>query len=67
MGELVRVYLHTANKHRLVVSVPAMGGAAGAIRAGANLTPNHAVGRTTWEDYVAGQQDSPSAPRRRLA
>jgi uncharacterized protein YbjT (DUF2867 family) len=53
VGELVRVYLHATNKHRLVVSVPTMGGAAAAIRAGANLTPDHAVGRTTWEDYVA--------------
>jgi len=55
MGELVRVYLRATNKHRLVLSVPAMGGAAAAIRAGANLTPDHAVGQTTWEDYVSEQ------------
>ncbi len=60
MGELVRVYLRAANKHRLVIPVPAMGGAAAAVRAGANLTLNHAVGRTTWEDYVAAQQGSAS-------
>jgi uncharacterized protein YbjT (DUF2867 family) len=53
MGELVRVYLKAANKRRLVISVPTMGGAAAAVRAGANLTPDHAVGRRTWEGYVA--------------
>jgi len=52
MGELVGVYLKATNKHRWVVSVPAMGGAAAAIRAGANLAPDHALG-TTWEGYVA--------------
>jgi uncharacterized protein YbjT (DUF2867 family) len=67
MGELVRVYLHATNKHRLVVSVPAMGGAAGAIRAGANLTPNRATGQTTWEDYVAGQEGSATRTSRGLA
>jgi uncharacterized protein YbjT (DUF2867 family) len=60
MGELVSVYLKATNKHRLVVTVPAMGGAAAAIRAGANLTPDHAVARTTWEDYVAERVGSAS-------
>lgn len=55
MGQLVRVYLQAAHKHRLIVSVPTMGGAARAVRAGANLTPDHAAGRTTWEDFVAEQ------------
>jgi uncharacterized protein YbjT (DUF2867 family) len=53
MRELIRVYLKAANKHRLIISVPTMGGAARAVRAGANLTPDHAVGQRTWEDYVA--------------
>jgi uncharacterized protein YbjT (DUF2867 family) len=67
MGELVRVYLDASNKHRLVVTVPAMGGAAAAIRAGANLTLIRASGQTTWEDFVAGQEGSTSATNRGLA
>jgi uncharacterized protein YbjT (DUF2867 family) len=59
MGELVRVYLRATNKHRLVVTVPTMGGAAAAVRAGANLTPDHAVGQTTWERFVAERVGSP--------
>jgi uncharacterized protein YbjT (DUF2867 family) len=64
MGELVSVYLKAANKHRLIVSVPATGGAAAAVGAGANLTPDHASGGT-WEDYVAecvGSAGGVSAP-----
>ena len=53
MGELIRIYLQATHRHRLMVSVPTMGGAAAAIRAGANLTPDRVVGRTTWEDFVA--------------
>jgi uncharacterized protein YbjT (DUF2867 family) len=60
IGELVRVYLKATNKHRLVISVPTMGGAARAVRGGANLTPDHAVGQRTWEDYVAERVASPS-------
>ena len=59
MGELIRIYLQATNKRRLVVSVPTMGGAAAALRAGANLTPDQAVGRTTWEDFVAEQLSLP--------
>ncbi|HLY14616.1 MAG TPA: NAD(P)H-binding protein [Candidatus Limnocylindrales bacterium] len=60
MGELIRIYLRATNKRRLVVSVPTMGGAAAAVRAGANLTPDHAVGRTTWEGFVAESLALPS-------
>ena len=53
MGELIRIYLRATHRRRLMVSVPTMGGAATAIRAGANLTPDRVVDRTTWEDFVA--------------
>jgi len=53
MGELICVYLRATHRRRLMVSVPSFGGAAGAVRAGANLTRDHAVGRTTWADFVA--------------
>jgi uncharacterized protein YbjT (DUF2867 family) len=56
MNELVRGYLRAADAHRLLVPVRVPGGAARAIRAGANLpvpgTGALAVGRT-WEDFLA--------------
>ncbi len=53
MGELIRIYLQATHRHRLMVSVPTIGGAAAAVRAGANLTPDRVVDRTTWADFVA--------------
>ena len=53
MGELIRIYLRATHRRRLMVSVPTVGGAAAAVRAGANLTPDLVVGRTTWEAFVA--------------
>jgi len=55
MGELVGIYLQATHRRRLIVSVPTIGGAAAAIRAGANLTPDQAVGRTRWKDLVDEQ------------
>lgn len=54
-GDLVRSYLRSAGKHRAVVGVPLPGGAARAFRAGANLSPDHAVGRRTWEQFLAAR------------
>ncbi|WP_433060905.1 SDR family oxidoreductase [Dactylosporangium sp. CS-033363] len=51
--ELVRSYLRAANKRRPIVRMPMGGGAYRAIRDGANLAPDRAVGRRTWEDYLA--------------
>ena len=53
MGELIRIYLQATHRHRLIVFVPTIGGAAAAVRAGANLTPDRVVGRATWADFVA--------------
>jgi uncharacterized protein YbjT (DUF2867 family) len=52
-AELVRSYLRATRRHRLLVPVRVPGKASAAIRAGANLAPNHAVGRRTWETFLA--------------
>jgi uncharacterized protein YbjT (DUF2867 family) len=52
MGELIRLYLQATHQRRLMVPVPTIGGAAAAVRAGANLTSDRVAGRTTWEDFL---------------
>lgn len=61
MTELVRTYLHARGKHRLIMPVWTPGKAARAFRAGANLAPSRAVGRRTWEDFLAARLILPSA------
>lgn len=53
MDELVRTYLSAAGKRRAVVRVRMGGGAYRAIRDGANLAPGRAIGRRTWEEFLA--------------
>jgi uncharacterized protein YbjT (DUF2867 family) len=53
MAALLRGYLHARRKHRPIVPVRAPGKAARAFRAGANLAPDRAVGRRTWEEFLA--------------
>jgi uncharacterized protein YbjT (DUF2867 family) len=53
MSELVRGYLRAGRKHRPIVPVRLPGKAARAFRAGANLAPDRAVGRRTWEGFLA--------------
>ena len=52
-AELVRAYLRARDKHRPIVPVPLPGKAARAVRAGANLAPEGAVGRRTWDEFLA--------------
>jgi uncharacterized protein YbjT (DUF2867 family) len=52
-AEPIRGYLRARGKHRQVVPVRLPGKAAGAFRAGANLSPDRAVGRRTWEEFLA--------------
>ena len=52
MAELLRGYLRAAGKRRLLVPVWLPGQAARAVRAGANLAPDRAVGHRTWEDFL---------------
>lgn len=53
MEELTRSYLTATGKRRLLVPVRLTGGAARAIRDGAILAPDRAVGRQSWEDFIA--------------
>jgi uncharacterized protein YbjT (DUF2867 family) len=53
MAELVNSYLSAAGKRRPLVPVHIPGRAARALRAGANLAPDRAVGKRTWEVFLA--------------
>jgi uncharacterized protein YbjT (DUF2867 family) len=65
MADLVRGYLRASGKRRPILPVPIPGKAARALREGANLTPDRAVGSRTWEDFLAAGVGSPgdSGPR----
>ncbi len=64
MAEVLRGYLRSRRKHRLLVPVRLPGRAARAFRAGANLAPDRAVGRRTWEDFLANRLSSTSESSR---
>ncbi|MGH8946074.1 MAG: SDR family oxidoreductase [Acidimicrobiia bacterium] len=53
MATLIRSYLEVAGKRRAMVPVRLPGQAARACRAGATLAPHRAVGRRTWEEFLA--------------
>ncbi len=53
LTDLVRSYLRVAGKRRPIVPVRFPGGAARAVRAGATVAPDRAVGRRTWEQFLA--------------
>jgi len=53
VAELVKSYLSAAGKRRTLVPVRIPGQAARALRAGANLAPDRAVGKRTWEEFLA--------------
>jgi uncharacterized protein YbjT (DUF2867 family) len=53
MAELLRGYLRASHRQRPIIPVWLPGKAARAIRAGANLAPDRAVGRRTWEEFLA--------------
>jgi uncharacterized protein YbjT (DUF2867 family) len=55
MGEMVRAYLTAAGKRRPILPVRFAGGAYRAVRGGANLAPDRAVGMRTWEDFLASR------------
>ncbi len=66
MDEILRKYLRAAGKRRPLIPVWIPGKAARAIRAGANLTPERAVGRQTWEEFLVERVGSSSESRSRL-
>jgi uncharacterized protein YbjT (DUF2867 family) len=53
MRELIRSYLRARGKHRPLMPIHAPGQAARAVRDGANLALDRAVGRRTWEEFLA--------------
>ncbi|MGH7732858.1 MAG: SDR family oxidoreductase [Gemmatimonadales bacterium] len=54
-ADLVREYLRVTNRHRVVVRFSLPGQAFAAIRAGAGLAPDRAVGHRSWEAFLAEQ------------
>jgi uncharacterized protein YbjT (DUF2867 family) len=60
LAELVRGYLRARRKHRPILPVWIPGKAARTFRAGANLAPDRAVGRRTWEDFLTARVRAPS-------
>lgn len=53
MRDLAIAYLHAAGRSRPVLGLPVPGRFAAAMRRGANLTPDGAVGRVSFEQYLA--------------
>lgn len=53
LDELIRSYLRATHRRRLLVPLPLGGAAYRAMRAGANLAPDRAVGQRTWEEFLA--------------
>ena len=53
MAELVKSYLSAVGTRRPLVPVHIPGQAARALRSGANLAPDRAVGKRTWEQFLA--------------
>ncbi|NUQ97699.1 MAG: NAD-dependent epimerase/dehydratase family protein, partial [Streptomyces sp.] len=57
-ADLMRAYLRTTGRRRPFVPLPLPGAGARALRSGANLAPDHAVGTRTWEDFLGGLEDA---------
>lgn len=57
-AELVRAYLRASGRRRPILPVRLPGTAARAFRDGANLAPERAVGRRTWEEFLADRVGS---------
>ena len=53
LDALLRAYLRARRTRRPIVKVPLPDAAARAVRAGAVLAPDRAVGRRTWEEFLA--------------
>jgi uncharacterized protein YbjT (DUF2867 family) len=53
MADLLRSYLKAAGKRRLLLPMRVPGKAARAVREGATLAPDRAVGEMTWEGFLA--------------
>ena len=58
--ELMRAYLRATHRHRVLLPVWLPGRAARALRAGADLARDDAVGKRTWEEFLADRLSRPS-------
>ena len=58
-AELFGAYLRASHRRRPMIPLWLPGRAARAIRAGANLTPERAVGQRTWEEFLAKRLSAP--------
>lgn len=61
LEELVRSYLNARGKRRPLLRVRQPGEAARAFREGANLAANQAVGRRTWDEFLAERVGRPTS------
>lgn len=52
LEDLVRTYLRAVGKRRPILPLPVPGQAIRALRAGANLAPDHATGHLTWTSFL---------------
>ncbi|MFG2881035.1 SDR family oxidoreductase [Streptomyces sp. NPDC048297] len=53
LDSLARAYLRATGRRRAVLNVPLFGTSYGAFRAGRHLVPEEAVGKVTFEEYLA--------------
>jgi uncharacterized protein YbjT (DUF2867 family) len=60
MTELIRSYLRVVRRRRPIMQMRMPGKAAKAFREGANLAPDRAVGRKTWEEFLTERVGNPS-------
>ena len=66
-AEMMREYLAARRLTKSIVPIPVPGQAAGAIKAGAATDPARAVGRRTWEDFLADRViSSVGSPQRQI-
>jgi uncharacterized protein YbjT (DUF2867 family) len=63
--ELARLTLHAYGRRRPLLPLPLAGKAARGYRAGHHTTPGHAVGRTTYAEYLAAAAAAEQGVRRR--
>jgi uncharacterized protein YbjT (DUF2867 family) len=61
LKDLVRSYLRATGRRRVILPERMPGKAARAFAAGANLAPSRAVGRRTWEAFLADRLGVPGA------
>ena len=59
VAELMRSYLRATHRRRPVVPVPLPGKAARAVREGAVINPERAVGKRTWEEFLTDRVSGP--------